>query len=58
MPDSDEVCLPGQCELLDKVTCQEIERQLELNLTYDLDGCFISRQLRDTLGYRHYKQVE
>ena len=55
--DGDVVCYLGQCELLNQSTCLKLERPKEENLTYDLDGCFSSSQLRDTVEYGDYQQV-
>ena len=50
-------CYPGQCDLLNLSTCQQLYRPYIDNISYDQEGCFISSQLRHSYGYNNYQQV-
>ena len=51
-------CYPGQCDLLNLSTCQQLDRPYTDNISYDKEGCFSSSQLRQSYGYLTYQQVQ
>ena len=49
-PANHSTCYPGQCDLLNISTCEQLYRPYTDNISYDQEGCFISSQLRHSLS--------
>jgi hypothetical protein len=52
------ICYLGQCELINQSSCLKLDRYLSWgDVRHDENGCYSSRELRDTMEYRDYTQV-
>ena len=56
-PANYSTCYSGQCDLLNLSTCQQLDRPYTDNISYDMEGCFSSSQLRHSYGYHNYQKV-